>query len=379
MAEAHNMSDDEFLAAGDEILEVEESSEADETEIEDEVQDEENEEVLEDTEDDEDSEEVDDTTDQNDDSDTDTDETNDDETDDESQSDDTDKDDDEDSNTDTDEDTQETDDTDYKAFFEEVTQDYKANGKTMPGIKNPKDFITALQQASNYALKTTAIKPHMARIKMLKDVTDAELNEMMDFRNRDPELIKKALVDAKLDPMEIDLDAKSEYAAKDHTVTQAEVEFDDMVDSIKGNATYGKTSDVVTKGWDEKSRQAMLNEPRLIAALNEEMEMGRYDTIQGMIDQNRLLGKNKEMSDLEMYQEIATTMNAEEDKQEQVAEVKPKSKVEDPAKVAERKAEKQKAGIVSKKKPKRTAKKYDPAKLSDDEFEKLMSDGAKFL
>ena len=35
---------------------------------------------------------------------------------------------------------------------------------------------------------------------MLEDVTDEEFSEMLDFRKRNPEVIKKALKEAKLDP-----------------------------------------------------------------------------------------------------------------------------------------------------------------------------------
>jgi len=376
MSATHNMSDDEFLAAGDEVLPEEEvQPEADETENDEEQEKEEVD--LEDTEEEEESEEVDDTTESDDGNSEETDETDDDETEEESQSDDEEDGTDDEDKEDTDEDTQKPTYEELEAFHTELTQDYKANGKMMPGIKDPKDFKTALSMASNYAQKTTALKGHMGRIKMLQDVTDEELNEMMDFRSRDPELIKKAMVDAKIDPIDIDLEVESKYTAKDHSVSQAEVEFDEVLDGIRETPTFAKTSEVVTKTWDEKSRQAMLAEPRLIAALNEEMEMGRFDSIQSMIEQSRSLGKNADMTDLEMYQAIATKMNEDGASEEEtpVVEEKPEVKVEDPVK----KAEKQKAGIVTKKKVKKTVKKHDAARLSDEEFEQLMNDGAKFL
>lgn len=379
----HTMSDDEFLAAGDEILPEGEEQSQEEEKLEDESventeDNEDGEEDLEDTEDDDDSEEVADTTESNDDDSEDTDETEEEETDKESQSDGTEDDSEDDAKEDTDEDTQKPTYEELLAFRTEVTQDYKANGAMMPGIKDPKDFITALQMASNYAQKTAAIKPHMGRIKMLQNVTDDELNEMMDFKNRDPELIKKALKDANIDPLAIETDEEVKYTAKDYSISQAEVEFDDVVERLKVTPTFEKTTEVVTKVWDEKSKAAMLAEPRLIEALNEEVSMGRYDTIQGMISQNRVLGKNAEMSDLEMYQAIATHMNkatAKEEPEVPVVKEQPKPKVEDPA----IKAAKQKAGVNTKKQTKKAPKKYDAAKLTDEEFEELLASGAKFL
>ena len=268
---------------------------------------------------------------------------------------------------------EETTEIDYKAFYEQVTSDYKANGKVMPGLKSPEDFKAALAMASNYALKTTAIKPHLGRIKMLKDISDAELNEMMDFKNRNPEVIKKALKEAGIDPLDIDPEEKVEYRANDYSVSQADIEFEEIIDTIKDTPEFATTSKVVTEVWDAESKKIMLENPHLIKGLNEEIQMGRFDKIQGMIEQRRLLGRTNGMTDLAMYQEIATAMNEVQTPTAPVVKA-PVQKVEDPVV----KAEKQKAGI-SVKKTTTAVKKYDPTKLSDEEFMKLVESGAKFI
>jgi hypothetical protein len=361
------MSDEEFEQHMNSLPDEELESNSTETgsgEVDEEVL----EEDIEDTDDDSEEEEVADTEEDT----QETDETETDEEDTASQTDEEDSDD-SDEESDTTEDTPETTEPDYKAFYEQVTKPYKANGREMPGIKSPEDFITALQMASNYAQKTAALKPGIKRIKMLQDITDEELNEMLDFKNRNPEVIKKALLEAKIDPLDIDTDKPVAYQAKDYRISDSDVEFDEVIDSIKGTEEFKVTSQVVSKVWDERSKREMLNNPRLIVALNEEVQMGRYDTIQGMIDQAKALGKTGGKSDLEMYTEIATEMNKE--KVQPAPVVTPKvPKVEDPAV----KDLKKKAGI-STKKPSKVAKKYDPAKLSDDEFLQLLDSGAKFI
>lgn len=376
--DTNNMSDEELLEHIDSLpvedVDNSESTEA-EAEVEEEIiEEEESEQDLEDTEAEDETEEVDDTTEDT----LDTDETEDDDTDKESQTEVEDSDEEE-SNEDTDEDTQETSEIDYKAFYEEVTSDYKANGKEMPGIKDPKDFKTALSMASNYALKTSAIKPHMARIKMLEGVTDEELNEMMDFKNRNPEAIKKALKEAGIDPLDIDDTEESTYQPTDHRISDSELEFEEAIEPIKNTPEFVKTTEVVTKVWDQRSKNEMLENPQLLVALNAEIQMGRYDIIQGHIDQAKLLGKDNGRSDLEMYQEIATIMNqqaaAASTQTDSIAPLeKPKTKVTKPA----TKAQKQAAGINTKKSTK-VVKKYDPATLSDAEFNELMAKGAKFI
>lgn len=266
-----------------------------------------------------------------------------------------------------------TPDVDYKIFYEQVTSDYKANGKVMPGLKNPEDFKAALAMASNYALKTTALKPHLSRIKTLEKagVTDDEFNEMLELRARNPEAIKKAMKDAGIDPLDINIDEEINYQPQNYIVPQSEIDFDDIISTIKDTPEFALTTKVVTEIWDEASKTTMLENPVLIKGLNEEIQMGRFEQIQAIIEQKKMLGRTNGMSDLDMYQEIATSMN----NQPNVGQPKtPVLKVEDPA----IKEQKKQAGINTKK-TSSAVKKYDPAKLSDEEFMTLVNSGAKFI
>ena len=271
--------------------------------------------------------------------------------------------------------TPDTDEVDYKKFYDEVTSEYKANGKMNPGFKKPEEFKRALSMAANYAQKTTAIKPHLGRIKMLQDVTDDQLNEMLDFHHGNTDVIKKALKDAKLDPMEIDIDEEVQYKANDYSVSEAEIEFSETVAELKTTEEFGRLQDVVSKGWDKTSSEAVLSDPALLRGLHEEIAMGRFDEIQNMIDRKKTLGMTNGMSDLAMYQEIAIEMEAKK----QQAEVKtqaPKVEVTPEVKQAV-KAEKKKA-VIKTKKTSKVVKKYDPVNMSDDDFMKILEDGKQF-
>lgn len=268
------------------------------------------------------------------------------------------------------------DEVDYKAFYEKVTSEYKANGKIMPGIKSPDDLVTALQMASNYAQKTAALKPSLKRVKMLKDVTDEELNEMLDFRARNPEVIKKALKDANLDPLDIDIDEDLDYVPTDHTIPDAQIEFEEVIGSIEDTPEFETTSKVVSEQWDEASRQAMFENPQLIVGLNQEVAMGRFEKVSAMMDQARLLGKDQGLNDLALYQAIVTDLAQQETATVQTTkpEATPEVQTENPALNEKRKQ----AGVRQKTKA-NAVKEYDPTKLSDAEFMELMESGAKFI
>lgn len=269
---------------------------------------------------------------------------------------------------------------DYKAFYTKVTSEYKANGKTMPGIKDPEDLVTALQMASNYAQKTAALKPSLKRVKMLKDVTDEELNEMLDFRSRKPEVIKKALKEAELDPLDIDIDEDIDYVPTDHSIPDSQIEFEEVISTIEDTPEFAITSQVVSEQWDEASRQAMLEKPQLIVGLNQEIAMGRFGKVSALMDQARLLGRDQGLNDLQLYQQIVTNLVKEEAQTQSQATQQPQTQtsqtnqVENPARNEKRKQ----AGVRQKTKAD-AVKQYDPTTLSDDEFMRLMEAGAKFI
>ncbi|MCB4775449.1 MAG: hypothetical protein LGB73_01555 [Sulfurovum sp.] len=267
---------------------------------------------------------------------------------------------------------------DYKAFYEKVTADYKANGKIMPGVKNPEDLVAALQMASNYAKKTAAIKPSLKRVKMLKDVTDEELNEMLDFRARKPEVIKKALKEAQLDPLDIDVDEEIDYTPTDYSIPDSQVQFEEAISRIEHTPEFEITSKVVAEQWDEASRQAMFANPQLIIGLNEEVALGRFEKVSALMEQARALGKDRGLNDLELYQTIVTDLaKQEEQTQPNTPTNSPKPKVESPN-PADLNEQRKKAGIRQKKKA-TAVKEYDPTTLSDEEFMKLVESGAKFI
>ena len=135
----------------------------------------------------------------------------------------------------------ETTEIDYKKFYETVTQDFKASGKVIPGVKEPEKFIKALQMATDYALKTAALKPALKRVKMLDGISDEEFTEMLDFRKRNPEVIKKAIKEANLDPIDLDLD-DIQYTPHSKVMSDADYEFKETIGNYRDWETDRKST-----------------------------------------------------------------------------------------------------------------------------------------
>ena len=281
---------------------------------------------------------------------------------------------------------QETTPIDYKAFYETVTQDFKASGKTMPGVKEPEKFIKALQMATDYALKTAALKPALKRVKMLEEVSDEDLAEMLDFKKRNPEVIKKALKEANIDPLELDMD-KVNYVPQVQMISDSEYDFRETVDELSKDAKFNDTRQLILSGLDAKSKELALTDTRVLKALHQEVVSGRIEQIQAKALELRTFGSvDSSITDLELYATIARQMDQNSSTITQSnpsavsAQVVSNTQTKQVTKESNPELEdkRARAGIQTKPQSK-VVKKYDPTKLSDDEFLKLLESGAEFI
>ena len=280
---------------------------------------------------------------------------------------------------------------DYKAFYESVTKDFKAAGKVMPGVKDPDKFIKALQMATDYALKTAALKPVLKKAKMLEDVTDEEFSEMLDFRKRNPEVIKKALKEAKLDPLDLDLE-DIQYTPQSKIMSDADYEFKETIEKLSQEdaVAFQRTQNIVLNELDSTSKTTVLSNPHILSALQSEVVSGRFEKIQAQALQLKAFGGYNNVPDIELYSYIASEMDKQALQKQGVqnnltagevnapvtntVQTKPSVSVVDP----ELEDKRARAGIQIKPTTP-VVKKYDPTKLSDEEFMKLLSEGAEFI
>ena len=280
---------------------------------------------------------------------------------------------------------------DYKKFYETVTQDFKASGKVIPGVKEPEKFIKALQMATDYALKTAALKPALKRVKMLDGISDEEFTEMLDFRKRNPEVIKKAIKEANLDPIDLDLE-NIQYTPQSKIMSDADYEFKETIEKLSQEdaVAFQRTQNIVLNELDNTSKTTVLSNPHILSALQSEVASGRFEKIQAQALQLKAFGGYNNVPDIELYSFIANEMDKQALQKQGIqnnltagemntpvtntVQTKPSVSVVDP----ELEDKRARAGIQIK--PTTTVvKKYDPTKLSDEEFMKLLSEGAEFI
>ena len=204
---------------------------------------------------------------------------------------------------------------DYKAAYETIFKPFKANGKEITP-RNVDDVINLMQMGANYTKKMQVIAPMKKVIESLNkaEIDEKNLNFLIDVYKGDKEAIKKLLKKHSVDPIELDLD-ETNYVPKNNIVSDEDVEFSNVLDDIRDSLP--KIQDIINSKWDKNSKDKLLSDPKLLRALHEEIQYGRFDKIQAQVEMEKMFGRYRGVSDLDAYIDIVTKAVQKESQQHQ--------------------------------------------------------------
>lgn len=281
----------------------------------------------------------------------------------------------------------------YEDVGKRILAPFKANGKDIQ-VKSVDDAIQLMQMGANYNKKMAALKPNLKLMKLLQNnglLSEEKIGFLIDLTNKNVGAINKLVQESGVDPMDLNADKASEYKQSTYTVDDREIALDTVLDEIKESKKYTQTLDVVGNKWDDASKRIVADQPELIRVINGHMESGVYDLIAAEIDNERMLGRLKGVTDIEAYRQVGDALakrgafqrllqgsSQEETKtperEEPVVPRKPVKQVDAAAlKDKRRAASSTKPSTPSKQKP----ADFNPLAMSDAEFEKQAQ--AKFL
>ena len=255
---------------------------------------------------------------------------------------------------------------DYKSIYEQVFKPFKANGKEITP-KSVEDIISLMQMGANYTKKMQLMAPMKKIVQSLDNakIDEQELNFLIDVSKGDKEAIKQLLIKHKIDPLEIDLDGDNTYSPRNNIASDEDVEFNDTLMDI--HDSLPRIQEILNNTWDDNSKKAILKDPRLMRALHEEVQMGRFDEVQKRLEAEKTFGRYKGVSDVDAYIDLVSKMEQERMKTKTQPETPTRTestkKIPDKSKAAPTK------GKTSKSSSSLTAK--DLLSMSDDEFNKL--------
>jgi len=269
----------------------------------------------------------------------------------------------------------ETTDSEYQNQLAEIMAPIKAAGREVK-LDSAAEVRKLVQMGVDYSDKMRGMKPHMKTLKMLENnglLDPAKLSYLIDLDKKNPEAISKLLKDSELNPLDIDTTEESKYTPSDHSVSDSEVELDDVIARIQDTTTFSDTMDLVNNKWDDTSKRTLVENPTLLESLNTHMTNGTYERVMSEVNKIQMFGGLTGLSDLEAYQQVGKTMQDRGDFNTDKAKEAP-TKVSSKPKVEtdkDRKDKKRRASPSKKVNSSKTDKDFDPMiSLSDEEFMK---------
>lgn len=192
----------------------------------------------------------------------------------------------------------------YKEVYEAIFKPFKANGKDITP-RDTKDVISLMQMGANYTKKMQEIAPLRKVVESLSMAgikRDEDISFLIDLHKGEKEAIKKLLKDHNIDPIsDLDMDETKYVAHTKNLAKDRDIEWNETYEDIKDS--LGKIGEVMDK-WDRSSKEFLLSDPKNMRALHDEIQMGRFDKVQNMVELEKTFGRYRGVPDIEIYFEM---------------------------------------------------------------------------
>lgn len=203
---------------------------------------------------------------------------------------------------------------DYKAFYDQITAPFKANGRDL-SLTNPEDIISLMQRGAGFAKKMATLKPSMRVLRTLENhgITEQDLGFLIDLHKKNPEAINKLIKESGVDVYSLDTEQADQYKPKVQMATDNEVDLDSVIQDLSVTSpTFNKTLDVVVNQWDDHSKGTVASNPQLLRLLDGHMRQGYFDKVMGEVERLRIIGGHIDgLSDLDAYAKVGDMLNAQ--------------------------------------------------------------------
>ena len=164
-------------------------------------------------------------------------------------------------------------------------------------VTDPADINRLLERGLNSAAEAKANLPAQKLAQMLANnkLTDtATLSRLIDISKGDRGALIALLKEQDIDPYSLVNSAGDEEAAykpTDHSVSDGQIELNQVLDSLQDSEAFATTADVVMEKWDTKSRQTFMDNPKNFTILNNQVADGTYKAISDEMKKLDMLGK----------------------------------------------------------------------------------------
>ncbi len=259
---------------------------------------------------------------------------------------------------------------DYEQFYKALTSPIKADGREIQ-LRNPEEIIKLVQMGANYTRKTQEMAGVRKKLHMLERANlldDNRLNFMIDLASGNQDAIRKLLQEKGIDPLDLDLRDNSQYVPTNHSVSDQEMQFVNVVEDLK-STPEGIQTISFARDLDNQSMQEITQDPSLLATLHEQRQNGVFNLITQEMQHQSMLGNlPPTMSFLQAYKAVGDYLlqNAQQNYAQQTQNL-PQGMINKPVNQTTASI---RSAAPSGRSRKAATSFVDPFTMSDEEFEK---------
>jgi len=156
----------------------------------------------------------------------------------------------------------------------------------------------------DYTKKMQKMAPYRKMISAIEEqnLTQDQLNLAIDALKGDKGAIAQILEVNKIDSFDLtnDDDQPSPYVPGNYGKDEKQLEIEEITGKISADEEYKITVDVIDEQWDQSSRQAIAESPKLIMGLHNDIKNGVYDKVAPIAMKMKVIDGNSK-SDIEYY------------------------------------------------------------------------------
>lgn len=257
-----------------------------------------------------------------------------------------------------------------KKFYEEITAEFKANGKMMK-ISDPSDIKALMQQGINYSKRMAELKPSMGILRTLEQhglMSNDKISYLIDLHNKDPKAIAKLVKDSGIEAYDIENEDTEGYVPVNKV--QEESKFQSVVDELKPSPGFNDLLNTVATSWDNDSQQFIVNNPNVLRVLDKQVQSGEFNKIVEAVEYERLCGRLRDVPFIEAYSIVENKLNVGTE-QSEVKNVKPAFTAPRPKPVTKTNNSKKRKVAAPNANTNEQSSSFDPLSVSDEEIMKI--------
>ncbi len=202
---------------------------------------------------------------------------------------------------------------DYQAQIDELFAPIKANGKEVK-VNSIDEARKLMSMGMGFTKKMETLKPARLLQQKMREhglLEEGKLDFLIALDKKDPDAIAQLVKDAKIDPLNLDLESDSSYQPEAYSGGKDTLALDDVITELENSDYAPDLAELISTKWGESSREVLRESPALLQIIDSHMHLGIYDSIMDRVDQEKRLGSYMGVSDIVAYGQVAEQMNSE--------------------------------------------------------------------